>query len=300
MISPVARLAARKIALGFKKFLTNIQLTPKQMHDALIKCSGVCKKLHDHYYGSNYDGSTKLLVGSYAKKTAIAPPSDVDILFVMPYKEFKKYNSHSGNGQSQLLQDIKYILLEKYPDTDMRGDGQVVMVNFTSYNVEVIPAFHLKNRIYYIPDTHSGGSWKETSPLSEKLNIFKSNARSKGNTFRLIKMIKAWKYYCNVDIKSFVIELRAINFLEKWKYYDKSLIYYDWMVRDFFRELLKYVNNECKIPGINEKKSYGDEWESKAKSALSRTIKACEFELKGDYISAVQEWKKIFGDRFPY
>lgn len=289
-----------RVAGRFKNFLINIQLTSKQERDAQIKCNGVCRKLHNHYYVSNYESPTKLLVGSYAKRTAIAPPTDIDVLFVMPYKEFKRYNSHSGNGQSHLLQDIKNILLEKYSDTDISGDGQVVMVNFVSYNVEVIPAFRLKNGNYYIPDTHDDGSWKETSPKSEMKNIIISNVGSNGNTVRLIKMIKAWKYYCNVPIKSLVIELRAINFLKKWKYYDKSLIYYDWMVRDFFMKLLKCVNSECKIPGIDEKISYGDKWESKARTALNRAEKACEFKLMVNYIDTIQEWKKIFGDRFPY
>lgn len=284
----------------FNKFLSNIQLTSKQIEDAKTKYNGVCEKLHAHYYVSSYDGSTKLLVGSYGKNTAIAPPTDIDVLFIMPYKEFHRYDSSSGNGQSQLLQDIKNILLEKYSNTYMRGDGQVVVVNFDSYNVEVIPGFLLKNGNYCIPDTHSGGSWKETSPKSEMENLTISNKSSNGNTIKLIKMIKAWKYYRNVPIKSLVVELRAVNFLKNWDYYDKSSTYYDWMIRDFLRELLKYVNGSCEIPGIDEKISYEDEWESKARSALNRAEKACEFESKEDYISATQEWKKIFGDRFEY
>jgi hypothetical protein len=288
------------VAERFNKFLSSIQLTSAQIQDAQTKYNGVCKKLHDYYYVSSYNGSTKLLVGSYGKKTAIAPPTDIDVLFIMPCEEFDRYNSNTGNGQSQLLQDIKNILLEKYPDTYMRGDGQVVMVNFVSYNVEVIPGFLLENGNYYIPNTHFGGSWKEASPKSEMESLTNSNKRSNGNTIKLIKMIKAWKYYCNVPIKSLVIELRAINFLKKWEYYAESSTYYDWMIRDFLRKLLEYINGSCKIPGIDEEISYGDIWESKAKSALNRAEKACEFELKEDYISATQEWKKIFGDRFEY
>ena len=287
------------VAERFNNFLSNVQLTSTQIQDARTKYNGVCKKLHDHYYSSSYDGSTKLLVGSYGKNTAIAPPTDIDVLFIMPYNEFNRYNSYSGNGQSQLLQDIKNILLEKYPDTHMRGDGQVVRVNFISYNVEVIPSF-LLNGNYYIPDTNYGGSWRETSPKSEMKNITNSNKRSNGNTIKLIKMIKAWKYYCNVPIKSLVIELIAINFLEKWEYYDKPSVYHDWMIRDFFRGLLRCVNDTCKIPGIDEKISCSNEWESKAKTALNRAEKACAVESEKDYINATQEWKKIFGDRFQY
>lgn len=284
----------------FDKFLSNIELTYLQVSDAQTKYNGVCEKLHKIYYSSTYNGSTKLLVGSYGKNTAIAPPSDIDVFFIMPTSEYHRYNARSGNKQSQLLQDIKNVLYEKYPSTDMRGDGQVVMVNFISYAVEVVPAFLLDNGDYYIPDTNSGGSWKRVSPKSEMDEITNSNKRSNGNTVRLIKMIKAWKYYCDVPIKSLMIELRAVNFLTNWEYYDKSSVYYDWMIRDFFKEMLKYVNGNCQIPGIDEKISYGDLWKSKAESALARAEKACNFESDKNYIDATDEWKKIFGDRFEY
>jgi len=198
------------------------------------------------------------------------------------------------------LQDIKIILQKTYPRTDIRADGQIVSVPFTSYKVEVLPAFKRQDGSYYYPDTHNGGSWKITNPKAEMKYISDSNARSKGNTVRLIKMTKAWKRHCGVPIKSLVIELRAINFLNKWEHYDKSATYYDWMIRDFFAELLEYVNGSCKIPGIDEKVHYEDAWESKAKSASTRSLKACEYEAKEDHNSATAEWKKIFGDRFYY
>ena len=208
--------------------------------------------------------------------------------------------SHTYNGQSQLLQDIKKILQKPYPRTDIRADGQIVSVPFSSYKVEVLPAFKRQDGSYYYPDTHNGGSWKVTNPKAEMEYISNSNKRTKGNTVRLIKMTKAWKHYCNVPIASLVIELRAINFLKEWEYYDKGATYYDWMIKDFFSELIKYVNWHCKIPGIEETKYYGDAWESQARSALARSTKACEHEAKEDYIVATAEWKKIFGDRFHY
>ena len=53
----------------FKDFCENIRLTSQQETDAQTKYSGVCKKLHDHYYETQYDGGTKLLFGSYKTKT---------------------------------------------------------------------------------------------------------------------------------------------------------------------------------------------------------------------------------------
>jgi hypothetical protein len=54
------------------------------------------------------------------------------------------------NRQSALLQEVKGVLAETYPDTDMSGDGQVVLVRIGTYNVEVVSAFALTNGRYWI------------------------------------------------------------------------------------------------------------------------------------------------------
>lgn len=283
----------------FDIFLSNIQLSSEQIDDAKTKYNGVCKTLHDNYYDTKYNGKTKLLVGSYGKRTAISPPTDIDVLFIMPNSEYDRYYSYSGNGQSQLLQDVKNILKRRYPSTDIRGDGQVVMVKFSSYNIELVPTF-VRNHLYYIPDTNHGGSWRWISPQSELSNIRTSNSRSNGNTVKLIKMMKAWKHYCNVPIKSLVIELIAVKFLENWSYYNHSSILYDWMVRDYLIELLKNVNGSCSMPNNTEVIEYGDKWESKANTALNNAKKAYEYEREKKYFDSTYEWKKIFGPRFYY
>lgn len=57
--------------------------------------------------------------------------------------------------------------MKTYPDTDMSGDGQIVLVRFGSYSVEVVPAFRLQNGRYWIRDTNNGGSYKQTDPRAE-------------------------------------------------------------------------------------------------------------------------------------
>lgn len=287
------------VGAKFDRFLSNIQLTQAQVDDAITKHTGVRKTLHAAYYSNAYTGSTSLLVGSYGKNTAVRPPSDIDILFKMPPNSFDRYNSASYNGQSQLLQDIKNVLLKSYGDTDMRGDGQVVAVRFTSFAVEVAPAFEKQYGDYYVPDTHNGGSWKTSSPNAEMKKISDSNTRNQGNTIRLIKMLKIWKYACSVPIKSLALELMAIEFLSSWTNYDKGSTYYDWMIRDFFSYMLTKVRGSIIIPGTSEFLYYGNDWQSRVESALERAKKACEYETQDAYDSlATAEWKKIFSDFF--
>lgn len=288
------------VGVKFNTFLSNLELTSAQVEDARTKYNGVCNYLHDNYYSSSYNGSTKLLVGSYGKNTAISPPTDIDVLFLLPPTEYERYNSYSRNGQSQLLQDVKNKLLARYSTTSMRADGQVVMVNFSSYFVEIVPAFLAQTGAYIIPNTTNGGTWKITDPNAEMSSLTSSNKRSNGNTIKLIKMVKAWKHYCNVPIKSLIIELSAIDFLSRWQYFDKTSVYHDYMIRDYLKELVTKKNAYTIIPGTSEAISYGDSWESRAKTALNYAEDACRLEAEKKEDAASVEWKKIFGDRFYY
>lgn len=317
------------ITQRFETFLSNIQLTDAQIQDAVRKHTGVRRVLHNRFYNTAFQKSisdieelqvisetirayksfnvlldenvpyrTSLLVGSYGKNTEIAPPSDIDILFEMPGDMYEHYNSRSYNGQSKLLQDIRNVLLAAYPRTEIVGDGQVVTVPFVTYRVEVLPAFRLQSRAYYYPDTHLGGSWRITHPRAEKENLVASNNLTKGNTIRLIKMMKAWKAFCNVPIKSTGIELLAIGFFANWMYKDKTALYFDWMVRDFLEYMLRFVNGNLSILGVTESIALGDAWKSKVEVALARSKQACAYETDKKDSEAELEWKKIFGDRY--
>lgn len=315
------------VSQRFTKFLKNLQLTDDQIKDAITKHTGVRNTLHNHYYGSSkqtgtaYDyarqlitsyaksevlqeqstSSTSYLVGSYGKNIAIRPPSDIDILFVMPSHLWTKYNGYyTTNGQSRLLQDVKNVLKQTYSSTDIRGDGQVVCVNFTSFAVEAVPVFATNFDYYKFPDTSGGGSWRDTNPKAEKSHISGSNSLTKGNTVPFIKMMKRWKRYCNVPLKSFAIELTAVDFLSTYQHKDKSEMYYDLMVRDYLDYLIRYKSMLYAIPGISESLNIGDAWLSRAETAHNRAKKACDFESSRLCRSATVEWKKIFGSDFVY
>lgn len=282
----------------FDGFVSNIQLTETQLNDAQTKHINVRATLHNAFYSTAYNSSTSFLVGSYGKVTAVRPPSDIDIMFILPPSDLQRYNNLQGNKQSRLLQDIKSILFKTYQNTDLRADGQVVSVPFVSFAVEVVPCFHLTNGNFYICNTNSGGSWKEVAPKAEMESLTASNTRSNGNTVKLIKMMKVWKRYCNVPIKSFAIELLAKEFLGNWEYYNKPSVYHDWLVRDFLGFMINKTNSYLLTPGTYEVIYLGDDWKSRAESAYDRAQKACKFEADKDDAKATEEWKKIFGDLF--
>lgn len=268
----------------FEQFYENIKLTPFQRKDAMKKYNGVCKKLHDHYYPDvEYNGDTKLLIGSYGKHTNIRPPRDVDVLFIMPDDKFEQYDDNESNGQSQLLQDIKSILSEKYSTSDkIKGRGKVVLIQFSdgTHNVELLPAWEQEDGKFIIPNTEKGGFWETWNPKLEIQKIKDSDDSTKGKTRALIRMIKKWSENCSVRLKSFQIENKVLDFFNWYKCNSKN---YSILVRDFFKYFCDGADEDSK---------------SHLETAYNRSIKACDFESNGKFDKAVEEWQKIFGDDF--
>src|SRR5262249_42460005 len=91
----------------FQKFHDNLALTPIQYLDGVTKRKGVVSCLNRHYYDHGSDSANSFLIGSWAKNTAIRPPRDIDLYFVVPYHVYLRFQNHVWNRQSALLQEIK-------------------------------------------------------------------------------------------------------------------------------------------------------------------------------------------------
>ena len=218
----------------FEKFYENIKLTKNQREDVKTKYRGVCKKLHDNYYPSTeYSGKTKLLIGSYAKHTHIRPARDVDVVFIMPPEKFKQYDDNeNSNCQSQLLQDIKKILEEKYPNTPIKADEKVVALQFADikHNVELLPAWENTDGTFMIPNSKNKGSWETWNPRLEIQKI-KDSSKKTGVTKKLIRMVKKWSDICSVNIKSYKIENCMLDFLASYDLKNATIAL---VMRDYF------------------------------------------------------------------
>lgn len=286
----------------FTTFLETLKLTSAQVDDGETKYKGVVACLNAAYYGHNSESANAFLIGSWAKKTRIRPPRDVDIYFVLPPEVYHRFQAYSlgVNKQSALLQEVKSKLLAKYGSSAIKGDGPVVFAGFVTYDIEIVPAFALtEERTYWVCDTKGGGRYMTTKPLHEVDAIDAADTRNNGNVRSLVRMLKAWQANCTVPIRSFYLELLAIEFLDQWRWNQQSYFFYDWMCRDFFAWLTTKASSFVMAPGTFEVMWLGDDWKSKAESAYSRAVKACDFEQKNEMISAGDEWQKIFGVSVP-
>lgn len=172
----------------------------------------IAKKLNKHYYGLEGDTVSHIyIVGSVGRNTAIRGISDLDILFVLPKEVYNKYDNYTSNGQSSLLQDVKSVLVERYPRTDISGDGQVVVIEFDKYTVELVPGFNNTDGSFTYPDTHNGGSWKITKPIPEQEECKKCNESSNGIFFDICHMIRRWKNTMGFSMGGLLIDTLVYN-----------------------------------------------------------------------------------------
>ena len=224
----------------------------------------------------------------------------MDVYFLLPVTVYNRFQTYTWARQSALLQEVKDKLCVPYPNTDMSGNGQVVVVNFGSYSVEVVPSFALTTpEHYWICNTHNGGSYKETAPWAEVAQLEAMDSSSARNLRPLIRMLKAWQARCSVPIKSFHLELVAAEFIAQSLWRLKDFFYFDWLTRDFFAYLYHRANSVIVVPGTFEIMYLGDAWQSRAASAYHRAVKACGHEYDNQVADAGDEWQKIFGIDIP-
>lgn len=221
----------------FNEFISNLQID--NFDDINTSLEGIAKKLNQKYY-DNSTTDNYLMVGSMGRNTSIKGESDIDVIYELPDEVFERFDDYESNGQSQLLNEIRDVLKEKYPSTDIKGDGQVVVISFTKYKIELVPGFKQDNNSYKYPDTHDSGSWKITKPILEIEEA--NNMINNTSTYRdICQMIREWKANNGVTICGLLIDTLIKDFLDnnpeyKWK--SKSDYY------EFLKSVFKYLSDQ--------------------------------------------------------
>lgn len=204
----------------------------------------IAKKLNKQYYDLDGDSESHMyIVGSVGRNTAIKNASDLDLVFDLPQETFKKYDDYESNGQSKLLQDVKAVLEERYPNTKLKGDGQVVVIEFNAYTVELVPGFMQADERFKCPNTHDGGSWYFSDPISEQKECEKSNKNSKGTFYDFCHIIRCMRNNMGFSMGGLLIDTLIYNHFKDNDYYGDS-DYDDYL--DIFISVLEYLKKQDK------------------------------------------------------
>lgn len=281
----------------FKQFRQNISVANS---DAIsTSYCQITNRLNKDFWNLDSDSTHRLQVGSYGRNTAIHGVSDLDMVFELPSSVYERFSKVKGNGPSQLLQEVRESLKKTYPNTKIKGDGQVVVIDFAKYRVEVLPAFRQADGQYRYGDTHDNGSWDNyCNPRAEidALNI--RNSMSNRNLKHVCKMLRAWKNYVGAPMSGMLIDTLAYNFFKgNSSYNDKSYAAYPELLRDIFSYLGNQPEQEYwKAPGSLSRVGTKGKFQRKANKAATKCQSAIDEEKETKKAAL---WKEIFGRRFP-
>lgn len=277
------------------KFCNDIKLESTEDFDSSIK--EITKKLNKKYYDSDSDEEHSYIVGSIGRKTAIKDVSDVDLIFNLPKEVYKRFDAYESNGQSSLLQEIKGAIAERYPTTDISADGQVVVISFLKYTIELVPSFLQDDDSFLYPDTNDGGSWKVTKPFQEQEESVKIDDDYNGVFVKLSNALRCWKDNIGFKFGGLLIDTLVYNFLKQNENY-KSISTEDYP--EIIEKQFLFLKNQNKEQsywlalGSNQQVYNTDNGKfiRKANKAFNK-IKNCENEgeLEDIYI-------ELFGTKF--
>lgn len=284
----------RTINEGFCDFLT--KLTPSSIETQTAKNHRVsieaCLK-------NNFGLNRFTRIGSFGNGTSISRYSDVDYLACLPTNQLTETSTPS-------LVKVRNALNTRFPDTGVKVSCPAVVVPFgtkESENHEIVPADYRKEnngyKVYDIADCSNG--WMEASPDAHNAYVKSIDIKLGGKVKPLIRFIKAWKYYHNVPISSFYLELRVAKYAE-----GEESIVYDIDVKQILCQLrdnnLAKMQDPMGVSGlISACKSDADKIIaiSKLKTAATRAENARNATTNENISLAFDWWQKVYDNKFP-
>ncbi|MCE5306075.1 MAG: hypothetical protein LLG20_00375 [Acidobacteriales bacterium] len=284
----------RTVDEGFRDFLASLTPSDAESEKAMRHRASIeaCLK-------SNFTLKRFFRTGSFGNGTSIYRYSDVDYFASVATEELKRDSSAS-------LRQFREVLESRFPNTGVHVSSPAVRVPFgTGPNEvhEITPADFVEERygskIYDIPDGRGG--WMKSSPDAQNYYVHKINEKLGWKIKPVVRFLKAWKYFKQVPISSFYLELRVAKYAES-----EASIVYD---IDVERVLALLANNQLAAmqdpAGISgyilpcSSEANLQDALSKLETARVRAAKAREAEQNGDTKSAFYWWDLLYDNRFP-
>ncbi|NJO55917.1 MAG: hypothetical protein HC834_05660 [Rhodospirillales bacterium] len=250
------------------------------------------------------------MIGGYANDTALAGCPTLDLLVQLddhlrPSVQPKVANARSAADRLIDLFCARYGSVEVDANgwISVRTDRRLPLSvpRRPSVSVRLLPSFRCEGGGVLIAAPAREATarrWRQLDIDAQSVRINEIDRLSHGKARHLIRMIKAWRDAADVPLCGFAVELLVIDFLSVWIYRRRSLLFYDWMVRDFFFWVAAQAGRNMPIPGTIEVLPIGDGWVAKAERAYLTAAAAAELERDNHSLAALAHWREIFGLRF--
>lgn len=285
----------RTLAEGFRDFL--LTLTPSQAesgaaarHRASIED---CLK-------RNFNLQRFFRTGSFGNGTSIYGFSDTDYFASIPANML---NQDSGVTLSR----VRDALHTRFPTTGVRVNCPAIRAplgTVAAATTEIVPADYVFDtedgfKVYEIPDCRGG--WMYSSPDAHNSYV-RVVDRDLGRRVKpLIRFIKAWKYYRNVPISSFYLELQVATYAEGESYIDYDIDVYRVLLR-LAESSLAPLEDPMGVSGYIQPcktELQLNTARSKLSRALGRVQKAFEAKEAGDIRLTFEWWRQLYDNYFP-
>jgi len=286
---------SRTIEQGFKDFLTRLAPSETESEAAKSHRSSIKTRLELEFgYVPRF-----ARIGSFGNGTSISGHSDVDYLACLPRSQLTE-NSNST------LQKVRATLDDRFPATGVHVDCPAVVCPFGTARwetTEIVPADEVGEsggyKVYDIPDCKGG--WMKASPDAHNEYVRSVDAKLDGKVKPLIRFVKAWKYFREVPINSFYLELRVARYAEG----EKSIVY-DIDVKRILGQLRDNGLADMQdpagvsgyIPACKSDAAYIDAL-SKLATAATRAEKARDAANVNNLEDSFYWWRFLYNDQFP-
>ena len=252
------------------------------------------------YVRAHWQVDEDFLTGSYRRDTKTKKLKDVDIFIVIDEKGPQR--GYRSRGPGWVLGALLALLQEKWPDA--RRDGMAIVIPYGSddeiMSMDVVPAFHRKAGGYHIPDPEAGG-WIATDPDKHREASEAKNKENDGKYVPFVKMVKGINRELGEPVSpSFLLEVMAMDIVKPpfGRYQDEIVLF------------LATATDQIHLPwpdpaGVGPDVNSIMTAEQKAaaagalRGALTLAETAVDLEDDGQERAAVEQWRKLFGNRMP-
>jgi hypothetical protein len=278
---------------GFRLFLEKITPSESERTNAASHRASIEAKLEEEF------GLYRMFeTGSFRHGTGVSVWSDVDY--------FVSLKSMQPMRSASILASVREALLERFPSTYIHVSRPAVVLDFANgrETVEVIPAYAISSQTdgmkFQIPGVVD--EWLESTPEAHLKYVNDCNKLPKNGAAKsLARLIKAWKYYRDVPISSFYLEMRAATYMA-----NETSVSYPYDIYRILKQLQDNGLAAMNDPTGNTGRIYACSSTAKRAEALTKLDRAVtrarnakDYYADGKIKLAFEQWDLLFNGRFP-